>query len=204
MKKESSAVAPILSLVLSALLFSGCAAVAEQISAMANLTRCQFRLASVEKTALAGIPLQGTKVSDINLLDLARLKSSFSAGSLPLRFTVNMEVKNPNTSKAGLHRMEWTALLDGETMTSGVLEKSVEIAPDNGVGNLPLEVALDLKKTFSGRTLDSLLNLAMNVAGEGTKPTRLTFQVKPSMTVAGQTLVYPGFVTVNHEFSSSK
>jgi hypothetical protein len=175
------------SLFLGALLISGCATVAEEIGRMAAFSQCQFRLASVTKTTLAGVPLQGGTIEDINLMNLAKLQSAFSSGTLPLRFTLGMEVKNPNTRPAGMSRMEWNALLDGERLTSGVLEEAFEVGAEK-TGTLPLAVILDLTKLFSGKTLDSMVGLALNVAGEGEKPTRVTLQVKPSMTVGGQPL----------------
>ncbi len=172
----------------------------KQINEMATFSKCQFRLASVEKVSLAGIGLQGTSINDLGLADLARLQEAFASGSLPLNFTLNLEVQNPNASPAGMSRMEWILLIDGNQLTTGTLEKAVVFAPNGGVGILPLDVNLDLEKALSGKTMDSMVNLAMNIAGEGSKPTKLTLQVKPSMTISGQALEYPGYVTVTHEF----
>jgi len=180
-------------------ILSGCATVMDQVGQMVTFAQCQFRLASVAQTTLAGVPLQGGKVSDISLVNLAKLQSAFSKGTLPLEFTVNMEVRNPNSSKAGMSRMAWNLLVDGTQLTSGLLEKAVEIGPSK-TGALPMAVSLDLKKVLSGKSLDSMINLALGVAGEGTEPSKMTLQVKPSMTVAGQVLIYPGYVNVTHEF----
>ncbi len=183
--------------------FSGCATL-QQLGQMANLSQCRFRLASVEQTSLAGIALQdGSGPSDLGPLDLIKLQSAFSSGTLPLQCTLNLEARNPNGSPAGMSRMEWVLFMDGSRLTSGVLEKPVEIAPNGETGTFPLAVSLDLLQVLSGKTLDSMVNLASNIAGEGTRPTRITLQVKPSITVAGQTLDYPGFVTVRHDFSSN-
>jgi hypothetical protein len=188
-------------LLLGAFVFTGCAEMMDQINKMANFTKCQFRLVSVDQTTLAGVPIQGLSASDISLVNMAKLTAAFASGKLPLNFTLNLEAKNPNTSSAGMNKMEWIALMDDNELTSGLLEKAVDI-PANGVGAIPLVVGLDLKKTLSGKTLNSLLNLALNVAGEGTSPSKLTMKVKPSMTVAGQELVYPDYVTISHEFAS--
>jgi len=191
----------VFALCLGAPAFSGCASVMQQFNGMAALTKCQFRLASVEQTTLAGVSLQGG-VSQIGVMNLLKLQETFATGTLPLQFTINVEVKNPNAAAAGMSKMEWTLYMDGNPLTNGVLVKSFSVAPNNGVGVLPVEVQLDLKKTLTGKNLDSMINLAKNVAGEGTKPTRLTMQVKPSIKVGGQELQYPGYVTVSHEFAS--
>ncbi len=179
-------------------LAAGCAAVQQQAVEMLTLAQCQFRLASVAGTTLAGIPLQGG--SNISALNLLKLQQAYSTGTLPLEFTVNVEAKNPNTSAASMSGMEWILLMDGVQMTTGLLQKPVSIPPNNGVGTIPMGIGLDLKKTLSGKSLDAMTNMALSVAGEGAKPTKLSLQVKPQMTVLGQILRYPGYVTVTHEF----
>lgn len=191
----------LLMLLLFAFAFTGCAEVMDQIDKMANFAKCQFRLASVENTALAGIPLQSANLSDISPLNLIKLQTVFTSGTLPLGFTLNLEVKNPNSSAAGMNKVEWILLMDNNQLTSGALAKAVDI-PANGVGNLPMDISLDLRKTLSGKTLDSMINLALNVAGEGNKPSKLTLQLKPSIQVSGQTIDYPDYITVSHEFTS--
>lgn len=190
-------------LLLPLLPFAGCSTL-QQISQMVNLSQCQFRLASVDTVSISGIPIQGgISVSDINPLDLIKLQSAYSSGTLPLQFTLNLEAKNPNSSPAGMNRMEWILLMDGSQLTTGVLEKEVDIPASGGVGTFPLVVNLDLLQVLSGRTLNSMINLALNIAGEGTKPTHVALKIKPSINVAGQTLDYPGYVTINHDFSSN-
>jgi hypothetical protein len=132
------------------------------------------------------------------------LQSDFSSGILPLQFTLNLEAKNPNSSQAGMSRMEWILFIDGNQMTQGVLEKEVDIPGNGGIGTFPLVMNLDLFKVLSGKALDSMINLGLNIAGEGTKPTHVTLQVKPSINVGGQTIDYPGYVTVSKDFGSNQ
>lgn len=183
---------------------AGCADVLKQLNQMAALTKCQFRLASVQNTSLAGVPIQSASKGELNPLTLLKVQQAFSTGTLPLQFTLNIEAKNPNASSAGMSRLEWIALVDGSQLTSGVLEQTVTIPPNGGVGTLPLVVHLDLKKALSGKSLDSLLNLALNIAGEGQQPTHVTLKLKPSIRVGTQTLLYPDYVTVDHQFGAAK
>jgi len=182
----------------------GCA-VLEQYLQMATLSKCQFRLASVEGTTLAGIPLQGkTKSSDLGLLQLTQLQTAFLTGSLPLAFTLNIEVKNPNSSAAGINKFAWILSMDDMDLTSGLLERQVTIQANGGTGTIPLNISLDTKKVLSGKSWDSILNLAMNIAGEGNKPSKLSLKLKPSILIAGQELSYPDYLTVSHTFSTEK
>lgn len=190
-------------LLIPILSFFGCSTL-QQLGQIMTLAQCQFRLVSVENTSLVGIPLGGkTGISDIGPSGLLNLQSAFTSGSLPLQFTLNLEGKNPNSSPAGMSRMEWILFMDGNRLTSGVLEKHVDIPPNGGTGTFPLAVSLDLAQVLSGKTLDSMINLGLNIAGEGSKPTRVTLQVKPSIIVGGQTLDYPGYVTITHDFASN-
>jgi hypothetical protein len=150
---------------------------------------------------VAGINIQGkTKLSDISPLTLLKLQGVLSGGSLPLDFTLNLEGKNPNDSPAGLGHFAWILDMDGNQLTTGTMDKSFEIPANGGTSPIPLAVTLDLRKVLSGKNLDSMLNLALNVAGEGTKPTHLTLKLKPSVQVAGQDLDYPGYITLTQEF----
>jgi hypothetical protein len=190
-------------LCLTALPFFGCSTL-QQLAQMATLTQCQFRMVSVEHTTVAGIDLRDkSSLSDIGPLDLVRLQSVFTSGTLPLQFTLNLEGKNPNSSSAGMNRFAWILYMDGNELTSGELEKGFEIPADGGVTPIPLAVSLDLRKALTGKTLDSMLNLALNIAGEGSKPTRISLKMKPTITVAGQDLDYPDYITVTREFGGS-
>ncbi len=185
---------------LGALFFSGCAPAVKQIKELVAFSKCQFRMVSVEKTTLAAFALQGGQIIDIEPYTLMNLQQAYTAGSLPLQFTLNLEVKNPNAFPAGMNRMDWILLLDNNQVASGMLEPSMEIPPNNGTKTFPLVVSFDLVKALSGKTLDSMVNLAMNIAGKGTWPSQVTFQVKPGILIEGQMLEYPGYVTVSQDF----
>lgn len=183
--------------------FLGCAGIQQQLNQMMNLAQCQFRVASVTDVSLAGISLQpGMSYSDINPLNLIQVQSALSSGTLPLQFTLNLEARNPNSSPAGMSRMVWMFFMDGNQLAQGVLEKQVEIPGNGGTGVFPLAVKLDLVQVLSGQALNSMVNLALNIAGQGSQPTRVTLKIKPSIMVGSQTLDYPDYVTINHDFSS--
>ncbi len=185
-------------LLLGALCLVGCAGVAQQVGQMAALAQCQFRLASVTDTTLAGVRLQGA--SNLSAAQMLKATATYASGTLPLGFTVQVQAKNPNPSPAGMNRLEWILLIDDEPMTEGVMERTVTIPANDGVGTFDLAMALDLKKTLSGKSLDSMVALARAIAGEGDKPSRVTLKVKPAILVGTYVLRYPGYVTVTHEF----
>ncbi len=184
------------------LLASGCELL-DQVRQLQMFTKCEFRLVSVEDTRLAGFGLTGrTSIQDFGVLGAVKFKRAVSAGTLPLEFTLNIEVKNPNAETAAMNRLAWILLVDGIEMTRGQVEERVEIGP-NGVSPMALAIAFDLREVLAEETLDAMLNLAFNVAGEGSRPTRITLKAKPSILISGQPMDFPDYITVTTEFGGT-
>jgi hypothetical protein len=182
------------------MLAAGCG-ILSQVQEMRNFAKCKFRMYGVEQVRLAGVRIEGkSSIKQLNVLDGIRLAGALKSGRLPLQFTLNIEVKNPNAETAGMNRMAWILLIDGREMIRGDLDRHIEIAPNGGVAPLPLEIELDLRQALSGESKDSMLNLAFNVAGEGTRPTHVTLRVKPSILIAGQSVDFPDYITISTEF----
>jgi len=180
-------------------LVSGCALL-DQFTQMKAFSKCKFRLVSVENTSLAGIQIQGKRsVRDFGVRDALKFAAATAGRTLPLEFTLNIEVNNPNTETAAMNRLAWILLVDGQEMTRGELGQRVEIAP-GGASPLPIQIGLDLRQALSGQSKEAMINLAFNVAGEGTHPTRITLKAKPSIMVGGQSIDFPDYITVNTEF----
>lgn len=183
-------------------LFSSCD-VLNQVSQMSNLTKCDFRLESVQKLTLAGINVQNVKqISDLTMFDAAKLAGAVSSQQFPLDFTLNIEAKNPNTSAAGMTRIDWILLIDDVEMTRGVLDKQVTIPANNGTAFIPMQMHVDLKQALSGKSADAIINFGLNLAGTGSKPTRFTLQMKPTISVSGFPITYPGYLNVKTEFGA--
>jgi len=187
-------------LVCSLAIFTSCD-VLQQVSQMSNLTKCDFRLESVQQLNLAGINVQNVKkVSDLTMFDAAKLASAVASQQFPLDFTLNIEAKNPNTAAAGMTRIDWVLLIDDLEMTRGILDKQVTIPANNGTAVIPMQLHFDLKQALSGKGADAIINFGLNLAGAGNKPSRFTLQMKPTITVNGFPITYPGYLNVKTEF----
>ncbi|HAH59745.1 MAG TPA: hypothetical protein DCL86_16510 [Bacteroidales bacterium] len=193
----------LLMLVGMSLIFSGCE-VLDQISQTASLARCEFRLKTVDQLKLAGVNIQQVnQLSDLSLSDAARITTAIATGgSLPLTFTLNVEAKNPNSSLAGMNRLDWILLIDDIEMVSGVNEDRLQIPANGGTSVLPLSIAINLKEALKGKSGEAIANFGLNLAGAGNRPTRITLKAKPTVIVRGQSIAYPGYITINNEFTS--
>jgi len=178
--------------------------VVKQVSQMSYLSKCEFRIETVEQLRLAGIDVQNKKsLSDLSMLDAGRIASAAMSPQFPLDFTLNIAAKNPNTVDAGMTRIDWILLIDDQEMTRGILDKQVTIPANNGSADIPMQMHVDLKKALSGKGADAIINFGLNLAGTGNTPTRFTLKLKPTINVGGIPVSYPGYVNVKTEFTSN-
>ena len=177
--------------------------VLQQVSKMSNLAKCEFRLESVQHLRLAGINVQNVKgMSDLNLFDAGKLAAAVASQKLLLDFTLNIEAKNPNSAEAGMSHIEWILLIDDAEMTRGAFDKPVTIPANNGSAIIPVQMQFDLSKALASKNTDAIVNFGLNLAGTGNKPTRFTLKMKPTITVGGFPVTYPGYIDVKTEYAS--
>ncbi len=181
--------------------FTGCN-IARQAQQASNLANCDFRIRSVEKVNLAGVELQYIRsVSDLQLSDVALILAGFTSPVFPLSLQLNLEGRNPNTTAAGLNRLEWILFIDDIQMTSGILDQPVTI-PALSTSAIPVQVGLDLKTVLSGKSSTAMLNFCMNLAGVGNMPTRFKIKLKPTLIIAGTAITYPGYITIKTDYAA--
>ncbi len=169
----------------------------KEVQKLGNLMNCTFSLKNVENVTLAGVNVQNIQsLSGLSIIDVGALTAAVAGGSLPLSFTLNVNAKNPNASPAGMTKLDWILFIDDIEMTKGLLNKNVTIPANNGTAVIPVQMKVDLKKVLSNRTGDALLNFGLNLAGSGGKPTRVTLKAKPTISIGGYSLDYPGYLTI--------
>ncbi|MBK6347114.1 MAG: hypothetical protein IPF68_14520 [Bacteroidales bacterium] len=185
-------------------LITGCE-ILDQARQVAMLSKCEFKLKTVDQLRLAGVNIQQVKkLTDLNMMDAAKITAAaVSGGSLPLNFTLNVEARNPNTNTAGLTKLDWILYIDDIQMVSGVNEQRVQIPGNGGTGIIPLSIGIDLKQALKGKSGDAIANFGLNLAGAGNKPSRITLKAKPTIMVGSQAIAYPGYLTIQNEFTSN-
>ena len=182
-------------------LFS-CCGLNKQLNEMSNFAKCEFRIKDVENTKIAKVNVQNKKsFSDLSILDAGMLTASLAKGTLPLDMTLNIDVKNPNSSEAAMNKMEWILLIDNIEMVRGALNQRVTIAPNGGIATLPLQISADLKSVLQKST-NEILNFGFGLAGMDNKPTRITLKIKPTIMIGNMPITYPGYISVSKDFTS--
>ena len=188
----------ILALIGFVAIFSACN-VAQQLAGAYNMTQCKFDFHSISGLTVDGINLSNiNSISSLNPVTLAKLVTAFSSpsGTLPLNFTLNLDVTNPNPQQALLNGLSYILEIDGTEMTTGSIQQQIEVA-GNGQTVLPLTLGFDAKKVAGGKSMESLKNLIFNFAGIGGNPSNVTFRIKPNFTIGGNTFSVPAYIPVS-------
>ena len=82
------------------------------------------------------------------------------------------------------------------------MQQNIQIPANGGTSIIPLTIGINLKEALKDKSGDAIANFGLNLAGAGNKPTRITLKAKPSIMVNGRSIAYPGYLTVENEFTS--
>lgn len=169
-----------------------------------SLSKCQFKLDTIENLSLAGVNIQNIKKpSDVNLFQAGKLALAFTQGRMPLSFRLNLDVKNPNTTKAALNQLDWILMIDNKEVLDGVVNERIEVAPNGGVSKLPLTINFDLKKALSGKSKDGLLETAFGLVGQNNKAgSKISLKARPYIKIGESNIPYPGYINIGKNFTA--
>ncbi|MDH6306235.1 LEA14-like dessication related protein [Parabacteroides sp. PF5-5] len=176
--------------------FSGCD-VAKQLGSAYNFTQCKFNYNSLTNLTLSGTNLS-KGLSAANILQLTSLLTG-NASSIPLNFTLNLDVTNPNQSAAALSGLQYILNIDDVEFTTGTINQSFNVAA-NSTQVMPLTIGFDLATLLTGSSKNAVLNIAKNFLGLGNEKSNITFQVKPSFNIGGYPLTSPVYIPVSFSF----
>ena len=159
--------------------------VLNQVAQMANFANCKFNFNSVDHIQMLGIDLsRGMSRENLNITQGIALINAITNRSLPVTFNVNVGVDNPNNIAASMAKMDYIISLNGKEVISTTLNKSIS-------------VPTDLFQLFSGESADAIVNLAFKLAGASSNPVNVGLKVKPYISINGQQLAYPDYLTMN-------
>lgn len=192
------------SLLTAVFLFTSCSALQDIQKAMTNLSRCKFKLESVNNFALSGIRLADKKsVSDFSLSDGVKLAAAFARNEFPASFTLNVAAINPNDGTGGtqqtsatLTSFAWTLIIDNTLTINGDIADPITIPGTGQKANIPLVMNLDLAKFFKDRGYDAVVNLALALGGANSSPSRITLRATPRIRTSIGDITYPGAIDI--------
>ncbi len=196
---------------IAALLFGSCDALKDLQKSIANLSRCKFKLESVNGFSLMGVNLSNkTSLSDFSVVDGARLAAGFARNEFPASFTLNVAAINPNDGTGGttqttatLTSFAWTLILDNTLTINGDITDPITIPGTGQQTIIPLQMNLDLAKFFKEKGYQSVMNLALALGGANSSPSRITLRATPRIRTSIGDIAYPGAIDiVDKEFKA--
>ena len=168
-----------------------------QVAQTVNFASCKFNFNSVDNIQMLGFNLsKGMSKTDLNITQLATLTNAIINKRLPVTFNVNVGVDNPNSIAASMAKMDYIITLNGKEVVNTSMNQSINV-PAKGSNVVSIPITTDLFQLFSGETGEAVMNLAFKLAGASSDPVQVGLKVKPYITINGQQLAYPTYITMN-------
>ncbi len=169
----------------------------QSLTQMQNFRQCQFSWQKMENLSIAGINFAGiTSLTQLKFTDIGTITTAYAKGNLPLKFTAQVGVTNPNPAPAAMTKLDWIMEFDKKQIAEGSLDQKVSVEPNGGTAVMPLSIVLDLKKIMADRSQSELMDMSMELSKNGEKSSRVNFKVRPYLSVAGMMIPSPVFFDV--------
>lgn len=184
-----------LKLALTAIIFtilSSCSSV----TGLKNMSECKFQFKSISNVKLGNIDLSNKKsYKSLKLGDIAVLMAGYAQKNLMFDMNVNMKVHNPNNQAAQLDGMDYILYIDDQQMLEGETKEKVRIeANSDNVITLPVE--MNFYDAVKDQKLQTMAELAMNLATDDAEASRVKIAIKPFFTFGKDTLRFPSYITI--------
>jgi len=191
----------ILALLAVIVTLSSCDSVQQGLKSTYNMINCEYKYKSISALSIDGINAS----NGLSLTAIPKITSILSgnASSIPLDFTLNLDVKNPNESAAMLHGMQYILSIDGIQFTSGSLNQSLNIASGQSQ-TLPLRIGVDLATLMRSNSKDAIVDIAKNFVGIGSKKSEVSLQLKPTFMIGNTPISSPMYIPVSFSFGGTK
>lgn len=191
----------IFTLLLIASTLISCESLQQGLMSTYNMVNCDYSYKSISGLSVGGINMS----NGLSLAAVPKITSLLSgkASSIPMDFTLNLNVKNPNQSNALLHGLQYIISIDGVQFTTGSVNQTLNIAAGQ-TQTLPLTIGVDLATLMKGESKDAVVDIAKNFLGIGSKKSQVNLQLKPSFKVGNTMVASPVYIPVSFSFGGNK
>ena len=165
-----------------------------------NISRLKFKLGVVNNFSLSGINLTNKKsINDFGSMELLKLAASFTNGSMPATFTLNVNALNPNDGTGGYPQTNativsfpWRLMINDKETVTGDIGSPFTVPGTGQAAVIPIQITLDLYKIIQSKNYQDILNLAMSLGGYGgSNSTNLALFAKPVVSSPIGNISYP-------------
>ena len=179
------------------LILSGCNVLQSGLSNAYNLANCDYRYRSISNLTISDMNLS----QGLSPLMIPRVLSILNgtASSIPLNFTLNIDVNNPNAGAAAFQSLLYIISIDDVRFTSGNFSQPFQV--ESGETKvLPMGIGVDVKELMNSNSKSAVENILKNFLGLSDTASKVTVQLKPSFKVGEQTFTSPLYIPVSFTF----
>lgn len=182
------------------MILSGCEA-AKVLQSTYNMKNCNYKYDSISNLKISDIDLS----KGLSVVNTAKALSILngSASSIPLDFTLNIEVHNPNTSHAAFQALQYIIRIDDIEFTTGNIAQAFSVASGE-TKQLPIHIGIDLATLASNHSKTTIGNIVKNFIGIGDEKSNVALLLKPTYHVGGSTITSPVYIPVGFTFGGRK
>lgn len=190
----------ILTLFVIAAVLMSCDTVQKSLSSTYNMINCEYNYKSISGLTVSGMNLS----NGLSVTSIPKITSilSGSASSIPLNFTLNLDVKNPNESAAALNGMQYIISIDDIQFTTGSVNQALNIEAGQSQ-TLPLTIGVDLATLMKNNSKDAVVDIAKNFIGIGSKKSNVKVQLKPTFMIGSLPVTSPTYIPVSFSFGGN-
>ncbi|WP_282635848.1 hypothetical protein [Sphingobacterium thalpophilum] len=177
-------------------LFVSACGVNRQKAQIENLAKCKFDVESVDSIRLAGTSLDRLiKNNEIDLGAAPGLALAYLRKDIPLDAVIRLKIDNPTLKKASINKFQYVILYGKQQLVEGIVNQSLQIDPGaSTVANV--RIAANIYDLLMNSDLKDFL-----MSSDQNKKGIFTLKIKPSINIAGQSIFYPGYITIDKTVS---
>ncbi|MDR0394286.1 MAG: LEA type 2 family protein [Tannerella sp.] len=183
------------------LMLSGCAVLQSSLSNVYNLANCDYKYHSISNLTISDMNVS----NGLSVLMIPKVLSILSGNtsSIPLNFTLNLDVKNPNSGSAAFQALHYIIMIDDIQFTTGNLQQAFSVGA-NETKQLPMAIGFDIAELMKNHSKSAIENVVKNILGLSDTPSKVTVQLKPSFKVGEQMFTSPIYIPVSFSFGGKK
>jgi len=175
------------------LMLSGCAA----LQSAYNLVNCDYKYRSITNLTISDMNVSNG-LSPLMIPKVLAILSG-NTSSIPLNFSLNLDVKNPNSGAAAFQSLNYIISIDDIQFTTGNFRQAFHV--DAGeTKQLPMDIGVDILELMKNNSRSAVENIVKNFLGLSNTSSKVTVQLKPTFKVGENTFTSPVYIPVNFTF----
>lgn len=186
----------------AALTIMGCG-VNKQAQQIKALEKCKYKVLSASNISVAGTDVKRLlNNQNINLGSLPALAFGLLRKDVPLHATLNMEVMNPSGYDAAINEFEYKILINKQELATGFVNRLVNVAAGQSI-TVPVDLNVNIYQFISNaKVMSEITEFLRGGSGGSERKGLVTLKIRPSIMVGNTLVKYPGFISIDKEFSS--